>query len=245
MGQKVVIEERFRGPPESGNGGYTCGVVASHIEAPAAEVTLRMPPPLQRELSLEGEDGGVELRDGEALVAEGRPLEELDLDPPDPVALAEAEAARDASPLHEHHVWPMCFVCGPDRALGDGLRVICGVVEGRDLVASPWQTSDALPHDGDALRPEMVWAALDCPSGHAAMLTAESPLIAALGRLSARIDSLPRPGETYVAVGWPIERDGRKHHTGSAVFTGEGELVACARAVWIELRGDLLGARTS
>jgi hypothetical protein len=244
IAETLTIAKRFRGPPESGNGGYTCGIVGRRIEAPAAEVTLRLPPPLERELSLEPVDGGVELHDGDTLVAEGRPLDGLEVEPPEPVALAEAAAAREASPLHEHHAWPMCFVCGPDRPPGDGMRVTCGVVDGRELVASPWETSDTLPHEDGELTREMVWSALDCPGGIAAMTLAEEPIITALGRLSARIDTLPRTGETYVAIGWPIDRDGRKHHTGSAIFTTEGELLACARATWIELKDDMLGART-
>ena len=40
----IVIDRRFRGPAESGNGGYACGVFARGEEA---EVTLRLPPPLE------------------------------------------------------------------------------------------------------------------------------------------------------------------------------------------------------
>jgi hypothetical protein len=239
----VTIDRRFCGPPESGNGGYTCGLVAREIPAPAARVTLRMPPPLERELVLRhGEEGAVELCDGADLVAEGEPLETLDLEIPEPPNLEVAIAAREASPLHEHHPWPSCFVCGPDRAYGDGLRVIAGPVAGRHLVASPWEPAQTLPAEDRALAPEMTWAALDCPSGNAVMAEHEG-LVAALGRLSARIDSAPRFGQTYVATGWPIERDGRKLHSGSALFDRDGELLACAKAVWIELSGDLLGAR--
>jgi hypothetical protein len=243
MAEVVRIAHRFRGPPESGNGGYTCGVVAGTIDAPVAEVTLRRPPPLERELAIEPADGGVELRDGDEVVAEGRPLEALDVEPPAPVDLEVAAAAREASPLHHHHPWPMCFVCGPDRGRGDGLRVISGIVDGRRLVSSPWDTDDTLPSEDGALAPEMVWAALDCPSGHAVMLTDE-PVVAALGRLSARIDAPLRAGGNYVAIGWPIERDGRKLHSGSAIFSAGGELLAAARAVWIELQGEKLGARS-
>lgn len=242
MAEVVRIAHRFRGPPESGNGGYTCGLVARALDSPAAEVTLRVPPPLERDLALEPADGGVELRDGDTVVAEGRPLDSLEVEPPDPVSLQEAAAAREASPLHHHHAWPMCFVCGPDRGPGDGLRVISGVVEGRDVVASPWEADGSLPAEDGALAPEMVWAVLDCPSGHAVMLAGEGPVVAALGRLSARIDAPARAGETYVAVGWPIERDGRKLHSGSALFSASGEAIACARATWIELQGDMLGA---
>ena len=46
----VMIPRRFNGPPDSGNGGYSCGVVAALLDAPAVEVTLRAPPPLEREL---------------------------------------------------------------------------------------------------------------------------------------------------------------------------------------------------
>lgn len=243
MAETVTISARFRGPPQSANGGYACGLLARHVDAPAVEVTLRLPPPLETELRVSETAEGVELRDAESLVAEGRAIDAFDLDPPDPASLAEAQAAREASPLHDRHPWPMCFVCGPDRGPGDGLRVICGTVDGRDLVASPWETDDSLRTEGGALAPEMIWAALDCPSGHAAMLESDEPMVAALGRLSATIDGEVRPGETYVAVGWPIDRDGRKHHTGSAIFSLDGKLLARARAVWIELRGERLGAQ--
>jgi hypothetical protein len=138
VAETVSIDCRFRGPPQSGHGGYCCGVLGRRIEAPVAEVTLRVPPPLQRPLAIERPvPDRVELRDAETLVAEGRALDELELQVPEPVSPAEAAAARDASPLHDYHPWPMCFVCGPDREPGDGLRVISGPVEGRDVVASP------------------------------------------------------------------------------------------------------------
>src|SRR2546430_6225723 len=43
----IVIEPRFRGPPDSANGGYTCAMAAQFIDVPA-QVTLRTPPPLGR-----------------------------------------------------------------------------------------------------------------------------------------------------------------------------------------------------
>jgi len=50
--QTIVIERRFHGPPGSGHGGYTCGLVAREMEG-AAQVLLRSPPPLERPLTLE------------------------------------------------------------------------------------------------------------------------------------------------------------------------------------------------
>ena len=45
----VIIDKRYRGPPNSGNGGYVCGRLARHIPG-GAEVTLRAPPPLDKRL---------------------------------------------------------------------------------------------------------------------------------------------------------------------------------------------------
>jgi hypothetical protein len=39
-------------------------------------------------------------------------------------------------------------------------------------------------------------------------------------------------------MAWRIALDGRKRHAGSALFTARGELLASARAVWIELKED-------
>src|SRR6266446_1201487 len=70
--QTMTIPRRFRGPPNSGNGGYVCGMLARQI-AGAAEVTLRAPPPLETELSLVEVGTGVwELRQGTATIAIGR-----------------------------------------------------------------------------------------------------------------------------------------------------------------------------
>ena len=47
----LVVERRFCGPAESGNGGYVSGLLAQRVGADAggsaAVVTLRMPPPLE------------------------------------------------------------------------------------------------------------------------------------------------------------------------------------------------------
>ena len=124
MTDSLTITARHNGPPGSANGGYTCGLLAQLVDAEAIEVTLRKPPPLERPLSLAGDAEHVELRDGERLVAEARPAELL-LDVPEAVPAEELERAEAGG--HEHwtakHPFPTCFVCGPERAPGDGLRI--------------------------------------------------------------------------------------------------------------------------
>ena len=215
------IPARFNGPPGSANGGYACGLLAAFVGG-EAEVTLRLPPPLERELDVVRVDGSVELRDGETLVAAAEPVS-LEFDVPAPVSLAEAEAASTRYAGLAHHAYPTCFTCGPGRE--DGLGVFAGPVEGREgLVASPW-TPDA------DVRPEIVWAALDCPSGWAVDDFQREGVL--LGRMAARVLHLPSPGEPHVVFGWRIGEDGRKRYAGSALVTTHDDVLAWSRSTWI------------
>jgi hypothetical protein len=230
---QIVIDGRFCGPPDSANGGYACGVLAASIDG-VAQVTLRAPPPLERALEIRpGEGDGVELWDGCALIAEGASAA-LDIDGPKPVSV---EQARDAAARYEwaeEHPYPTCFVCGPRRAAGDGLRIFPGQVEDRRLYASPWTPDPSLLDESGSVRPEFVWAALDCPSGLVTNLLGDIGLML-LGRLTADL-RVPVPGRgSYVLTAWPLGRDGRKMHTCSALFSEHGDLHAMARAVWIEV----------
>lgn len=85
------------------------------------------------------------------------------------------------------------------------------------------------------MEPAICWAALDCPSFFGALAFHElgPPL---LGRISARIDALPRIGEHYVSVGWLRSIDGRKISTAAALFTADGALIAVSTSLWILLK---------
>jgi hypothetical protein len=217
---ELVIARRFRGPDDSGNGGYTCGVVAGAVGGGDVEVTLRRPPPLEKRLAV---DAVGRVWAGDVLVAETRAAA-VDLEPPAPVSWDEAVAAQApdlGSPF------PHCFVCGHAREPGDGLRVFAGPV--RDgLVAAPW-VPDARTEGA-----EFVWAALDCPGAYATGVPGRGTVV--LGRLAARVERVPQAGERCVAVGWPLGSDGRKHGAGTALFTDAGELLGIGRALWIEPR---------
>jgi hypothetical protein len=233
MPDSILIDPRFRGPPESANGGYACGMLARFIDGPS-EVTLRAPPPLGRPLRVERRGSEVVLLDGEITVAEAAPASVED-DVPRPVRLDEAERASSRYPWMHEHPYPTCFVCGPQRAERDGLRIFPGPSDDRSLYAAPWFPDHSLADDHGSVRREFTWAALDCPSGVATNQLGEIGLLL-LGRLAADIKQLPVPGAAYVVQAWPVAREGRKLRTASALFSAEGELCATARAVWIELR---------
>jgi hypothetical protein len=219
---EMIIERHFRGPTGSANGGYTCGMLASLLHGPA-EVTLRLPPPLERPLEVDWEDGRrrVELRDGDAMVAEAEPAE-IDVDLPDPIPFAEAAGAALPEGDKES-AFPECFVCGWARA--DGLGIYAGAVQGRDLVAATWKPRPE--HVG----PEFVWAALDCPGAYA--VHGGERGMPVLGRLAARVEHLPHPREPCVVLGWPLGEDGRKLYAGTALYGEDGRVLGAARATWI------------
>ena len=218
----LTIDRRYRGPLHSGNGGYTAGLLAAFVGGPA-EVTLRLPPPLDRPLTVTEEDGRVLLLDGEALIAEARPGA-VDVEAPRTVAYAEAEEAATRHVRFGGENFSECFSCGvrPD----DGLCIHAGPVEGSDLHAAPWTAHE--------VSPEVVWAAIDCSGAYAVGGPGRGEVV--LGRMSAEIRRLPAEGERCVVVAWPLEEDGRKLHAGTALLAAEGETLAVARQTWIAPR---------
>jgi hypothetical protein len=236
----IVIDRRFCGPPDSGNGGYVCGLVAAHVDR-SSEVALRLPPPLETPLRVaRAGDRSVRVLAGDALVAEAMPRgDELGLDVPEPVGIAEAEAAGAGSHLRAHpeeHPFPTCFVCGPKRAPEDGLHVLVGPVAGRGVAATAWTPASDLAGADRAVRPEFVWAVLDCSGGVGSWLADPidgNPFV--LGRMAVTINGPVRAVAPYAVVGWRAGHEGRKVTAGSAVFTAGGDLVGLGRATWIQL----------
>jgi hypothetical protein len=233
--ETIAIDARFNGPPDSANGGYTCGLLAEVLGEPL-EVSLRKPPPLGRDLELERAGEGVLLRDGGDAVAEAMRTE-LDLDPPEPPDVGKAHEAERGFPFARQHPFPTCFVCGPERPGSDGLRIFPGPVDGSEVHAAAW-TPPAELADGGAVLPRFVWAALDCPTSVPVANEAADPDYKpiVLARLAGRRLAGVEPGRPHVIVSWPIAIDGRKRRAGSALFTDAGELCAYARALWVELK---------
>jgi hypothetical protein len=231
----LVIQPRFRGPPDSANGGYACAMVARSIAGPA-EVTLHAPPPLGRPLDLRRDEDRVALLAGDELLATARPTT-IDLDVPGSVSLEEARRASSRYEWMDDHPYPTCFVCGPQRPVGDGLRIFPGPIDDRSRYAAPWTPDPSLADADGQVRPEFVWAALDCPSGIVTDLFGDVGLIL-LGRLAVDISRPIAAGSPCVVTSWPLQRDGRKLHTGSALCSDNGDVRAIARAVWIEVRSS-------
>jgi acyl-CoA thioesterase FadM len=234
-GSPVRFAGRFRGPPGAANGGYACGTLAARLDG-AAEVTLRRPVPLERPLLLRDGDGVLLLEDEGQLCAEARvSTTPVGQSVPRPPTLPEAHAAAGRAAYYDAPVFPGCFGCGPGRAPGDGLRIFPGPVPGREVLAAPWSPDPSVGGPDGLVPEEVVWAALDCPGGVAVAEALATPAdgAALLGRMTARLDGPVRIGTAHRVVAWLLERDGRKHVAGSALFGPDDELLAVARAVWI------------
>ena len=231
MAETLTIPAEFNGPPGSGNGGYTCGRVAQLVGSEVVHVSLRTPPPLDTPLGVVRDGERVQLRDGETLVAEGEPAELL-LDAPDAVPQDEVAAAveRGRERWAAGHPFPTCVVCGPER--GDGLGVTPAPLAERDGLFGACWTPEG---DGESAAPELVWAALDCPTSAPVANFGEGPPKVLAG-LTARLGCPVRTGEPHTILSWALEEDGRKHWSAAALYDRDGVFTCASRALWIQLR---------
>lgn len=250
----LMISRRFNGPPDSGNGGWTAGALAAHIdhdcpdnraqEWPTVEVSLRQPPPLDTPLLVTTEGDLTVASFGGARIVEARVAGTVPL-PVEPVDAAIARAAEASYAGFSAHPFPTCFACGPDREVGDGLRIFPGRVDG-DRVAATWTPHPSLGEDfhtyvDDTARASLAstWAALDCIGGWSSDLT-NRPMV--LARIAAHVDALPVIGESHVVVGTGRSEEGRKVFTASTLYDADGRVVATAEHLWITIDPEMFGS---
>jgi hypothetical protein len=238
------IAARFAGPPRSGNGGYTSGLLASTLAPVSAagsandfadrhgvRVTLRRPPPLETDLRVEVDGPSARLWHIEDVIAEAQAIQ-VDITPIEVVSPMEAREAEERYAGLRSHPFPTCFTCGTDRTPGDALLLRPGPVPDH-RTACTWTPHRSLELAEGLVREEYVWAALDCPGGWTADLEGR-PMV--LGRITAQIDTLPRVGERHVVMGRWIGEDGRKTSTATALYNPDGRVVARAEHIWIAVR---------
>jgi hypothetical protein len=234
----VFVPSRFNGPPASGQGGYSAGLLAGLLEEPAA-VSLRRPIPLDQELEVRletvvREDGDESLGAGPEstvarafdgageLIAEAVPSPSLAPWEAPQVSLEAAHRAKKRFRPAPDGTFDHCFVCG--RARPDGFGLHPGPVAGTDLVATPWTPPKWSADSDGVVLPEFVWAALDCP-GYFAIHHGDLAT-AFLARQASEVHAPLRVGAEYVAIGRPLERDGRKGFAATAIVDSEGEVLA-------------------
>jgi len=231
--QTVIIKQRFCGPPNSGNGGYSSGMLAKNINGPA-QVRLHSPPPLDTALTITEQNGSWHLKSQEQLIATATSAR-LTMTPPTPPSLEQARSARDSYVGLEKHVFASCFVCGRSRKEHDGLRLFTGAIEGTELVASDWQPDPDFLDESGHVKSEFVWSALDCPSFWALRIPLESGKICLLGEMTASIDHPVRGDLPLIVYAWKRAIEGRKYFCAAALANAEGKVLARAEHLWIAI----------
>ena len=256
---ELIVPQRFCGPPDSGNGGWTAGALAALDDGdapadrsdgwPAIEVSLRQPPPLDSPMQVDSEDGVLTASFGGTVIATAHRVDRdlLEVEPVSPEVATDAESSY---PGHDFHPFATCFACGTSRSEGDGLRIFPGQTgDGPDgaLVAATWTPHPSLHEDWHTYVDETprasvatTWAALDCIGGWAGDLTER---LMVLGRMTTRVDDLPVIGEPHVVVGEGRGQDGRKTFTASTLYDADGRVVATAEHTWIAVDAELFGGR--
>jgi len=229
-----TVDERYCGPPGCANGDYFAGLLARY-STDLVRVRIEKPIPLQVALEVRsGENGNLELLHDGALLARAQPwLSPFELAvPPAPDYLQALDASLRFTGF-AHHPFPRCFVCGTERARGDGLRIFAGALTGHDHVAATWAPDESLSDGNGKVRPEFMSAALDCP-GYVAARSDGVPML--LGEYSVHVDRCVHIDEPCIVIGWRIAVRGRVYEVGTALYDYDGDLCAQARAVWIEPR---------
>ena len=204
-------------------------------------------------MTVERHEGGVQVRLGETLVAEGRPAE-LELEAPPAPDFDSAAACRAASPalwegvntlISGTGVHPVCVCCGEELTPDTGLRVQAAPVPGFEGVAAAWVPHPAFDDGSGQVAPEILWTALDCPGQFAFLEQDAEGRVqghALLGRFTVRVDAPVAVGERCVVTGWRLKEEGRKFEAGTALFGADGSLRAIARALWIRFDPERLRA---
>ena len=85
--------------------------------------------------------------------------------------------------------------------------------------------------------PELVWAALDCPTSAPIANFGDGPPMV-LASLTARLGCRVRVGEPHTILSWRLEVDGRKRRAAAALYDSDGIFTCASRALWIELRNN-------
>ena len=239
---ELTIDRQYNGPPDSGHGGVTVGLMAELLGRGPVEVRLLAPPPLDVPLEVHpgDRDGSVVARRAGGDVATAWPLEEpVVVEGFSPAAPGEVEqaAARYLEKVDtDGHAFPTCFGCGHERG-NDALRQFTAVAPDGDSLAG-------FRYSGDGELPDwLTIAGLDCPSGWSVFtIEPSAPTAAVLASMQCQVHQPTRAGVDYQVRGRMLGSEGRKHFSEVAMLDPDGRAVAAARTLWIEVDPAAFGA---
>ncbi|TGM34002.1 hypothetical protein EHQ92_17870 [Leptospira biflexa] len=240
--ESTEINEKYCGPPMSGNGGYIAGIIANQIQNNAAVVKIKAPAPLNQTLffSNDFESSRIKLiiKESNILIAEGQEDKDFYLDVPEfnAKSIEEIRNPIQAYLGFKKHPFSTCFVCGTERKAKDGMRIFPAKISDQSkfnhLHGSFWNPWKELGDSRGKIFNEIVWAALDCPGGFAVSFL--DPRMIVLVKLRARLMNSVFADTTYAIQAWEISRNRRQRIAGTAIYQlGDFKCVAYSEAIWM------------
>ncbi|MFC9559605.1 hypothetical protein [Agromyces sp. NPDC056965] len=228
---RIRIAPHLNGLVDAAQGGIASGLFA-RIVGGTARVRLMKPVPLDVDLDVrKGRGGAAAIEHDGSVIATVEPTAPFRHNAPLTPTYVDALEAAQRHPLHGvRHPFADCIVCSPTRP--GGLGVVFGTSRLLpDVLIAPLSASTPFVADG-ALRPEMLWGALDCVSFPADLLPSRT--VAVTGQLTAHIERAVAADERLVAVGWQTSTGTRSHRTASVVLDEAGRVVASGDMTWVE-----------
>ena len=234
--REVVIGRRFNGPPDSANGGYACGVLARFLPSRRRShcACRRRSAAARRTLRRGGRGAACSTATPSSPKAGRRTA--IEVEPPARPSFDEAVAAGCSPPVARRSPSALGLLRLQPRSAATGVsRVAWSRSPAPTAVTQRSFVPDAERRRG---RPGLAGGRLgrarlpQLPAG-----PMERGPVALLGRMAASREREIRAGERLVAVGWSLGGGRAQAHSASALLDANGDVVARARATWIELRG--------
>lgn len=240
--ESVEINEKYCGPPMSGNGGYVAGITANQIENEAAVIKIRAPAPLNEALyySRDPNQSGIKLlsKGANKVIAEAQEDSGFYMDVPElnSSSIEDIQNPKEEYLGFQKHPFPTCFVCGPNRRHEDGMRIFPAKISDQvgftHLHGAMWKPWKDLRGPDGKVRNEIVWAALDCPGGFAVSYV--DPTLIVLAKLRGRLLESIVSEDSYAIQAWEIGRNRRQRIAGTAIYRiSDHKCVAYSEALWM------------
>ncbi|MCE9499688.1 MAG: hypothetical protein K8R21_04195 [Leptospira sp.] len=240
----TVLSKRFCGPPKTGNGGFTAGLLVEAVGTDAAEIRLLNPTPVETSIIIESEKGlrGTIFNDSKKALATLKSIPDEDFPEYNLPVVPDLDDAKKMSVLYAGfttHPFPTCFVCGPKREVNDGMRIFVGPAPEQigfdNLLVGHWLPDETIASQNGFIRDAAIWGALDCPGGFSAV--SDDPRLIVLSKICGRIIERPKVGENCIVMTWRLKRMTRAFKVMTAIFESESiRLLAIAAALCLAPR---------
>lgn len=237
----ITLSKRFCGPPKTGNGGLTAGILVEAVGTNSAEIRLLNPTPVESSIILESEKGkqGTIYDDSKKILATLKSIEDENFPEYKLPVVPDLEDAKKIStfyPGFTTHPFPTCFVCGPKREVNDGMRIFVGPAPEQigfeNLMVGHWLPDETISSANGFVRDAVIWGALDCPGGFSAVLG--EPQLIVLSKIRGKIIERPKVGEDNIVMSWRLQKMSRAFKVMTAIFKSDSKkLIAIAEALWL------------